>query len=59
MLILRKIFRSKRDKVADEWRRLHKKELYKEDKACGTNEGQERCMQSFCGDLRERTTWKT
>jgi len=41
--ILRKIFGSKRDKVADEWRRMHNKELYEEDRACGTNEGQERC----------------
>jgi hypothetical protein len=48
---------SKRDEVTEEWRKLHK-QLYEEDGACGMYEGHERCMQGFCGDLRERTTWK-
>jgi hypothetical protein len=63
--VLRRIFYSKRDKITEEWRRLHNKELYalysspniisdqikrnEMGKAYSTYGGEDRCTQGFGG----------
>ena len=65
--VLRSIFGPKRDKVTEEWTRLHNKELYAwyispntTGRACSKHRRQERCIQGFGGKTcGKETTWVT
>ena len=61
--VLRRIFGPTRDKVTDEWRKLHNEELNdlyycsgdqieknEMGGGCSTYGGEERCIQNFCGE---------